>query len=300
MQTNQILDKIIKYAIFKNADTIDIDYENNNLTINIIGKLLNDNFFVNKRTELPLINLLKNEYQTQKKHFVNNTPYRLTPRFFNKEYGQRIIISITPETFKPLLLESIGFNQNQLNIINNNISKKAKLNLIIGPPNSGLTTTLYSIANHTNTHNANIYLIEKESALNLEGINQINDPFNQSSKYNNFLQLINKHNPDLIILDKPNPEIIKESANISYNGTPITLSMNEENITNALASLIKNKINAKILSEILNLIIFQNNTNNSRHFKTLKANTILKNTLKHPRLSKTLLSKAINQNILSS
>ena len=298
MQTTKILDKLITYAIYTNANTIDIDYEFNNLSINIIKKHQYNNFFISDHHAKPLIDILKSDYSKPKKYSFNNLSYNLNTQTFQKNSGIRFLINISRTPFRPIILENIGFNQTQLNTINQNISTKAKLNLIIGPLNSGLTTTLYSIANHANAHTKNIYLIENSSKLHLEGISQIHDPFNKSSKYKNILSAINKQNPDLLLLDKPNLDIIRDSINLAFNGTPITITFNSDSITEALTTIIKSNIDAKILRNTLNLIIFQNKNSNNHYFKTFTCNNILKNTLTHPRLSKTLIKRAVNQNIL--
>ena len=75
-------------------------------------------------------------------------------------HGENIVLRILDRQKGIVPLEDLGLEQEELEILNNMISKPEGLILVTGPTGSGKTTTLYSILSRINTEAVNIMTLE--------------------------------------------------------------------------------------------------------------------------------------------
>ncbi|MBL7057858.1 Flp pilus assembly complex ATPase component TadA [Patescibacteria group bacterium] len=293
MSTCNLLQKLIDYATISNANIIDIDQVDGVLDIRIIDKQVDQHFTINPREQNDFIDNLMHFCSERRKQLINNTSFIYSSEIYKKENGIRYIINISKNNFRQIPINKIGFKDKELNLIEENIFIPDKINLLIGEAGSGLTTTLYSLLNYLNSPYKDIYSVEKHIEDELDGIHQI-----LSTSYNkSIVSIFLREKPNFISLDTPEIILLKKSTDLVEQGIPVTISINANNITNAFVGLINNGINPKMLANYLNLVAFQHIKDGRRCFKLFKINTITKNTLRHPRLTRSLLKKTINQNL---
>jgi general secretion pathway protein E len=88
-------------------------------------------------------------------------------------HGERVVMRLLPRTQDLLNLERLGFNKDQLGVIERLIARPNGILLVTGPTGSGKTTTLYGALSRINATDKNIITIEDPVEIQLPGIGQI-------------------------------------------------------------------------------------------------------------------------------
>jgi len=88
-------------------------------------------------------------------------------------HGERVVMRLLPRTQEMLNLERIGFNKEQLVVMERLITRPNGIILVTGPTGSGKTTTLYGALSRINATDKNIITIEDPVEIQLKGIGQI-------------------------------------------------------------------------------------------------------------------------------
>jgi general secretion pathway protein E len=88
-------------------------------------------------------------------------------------YGERIVMRILDRSSVLRDLDTIGFSQRNLRVMNELIQKPHGIILVTGPTGSGKTTTLYACLAKINKPNLNILTIEDPVEYQLKGVGQV-------------------------------------------------------------------------------------------------------------------------------
>jgi general secretion pathway protein E len=88
-------------------------------------------------------------------------------------HGERVVLRLLPRTQEMLNLERIGFNEQQLAVMERLITRPNGIILVTGPTGSGKTTTLYAGLSRINATDKNIITIEDPVEIQLGGVGQI-------------------------------------------------------------------------------------------------------------------------------
>jgi general secretion pathway protein E len=88
-------------------------------------------------------------------------------------HGERVVMRLLPRTQDLQDLEKLGFNEQQLQILERLINRPNGILLVTGPTGSGKTTTLYGALARINATDKNIITIEDPVEIQLKGIGQI-------------------------------------------------------------------------------------------------------------------------------
>ena len=88
-------------------------------------------------------------------------------------YGERIVMRILDRSNVLRDLDTIGFSQQNLRVMNELIQKPHGIILVTGPTGSGKTTTLYACLAKINKPNLNILTIEDPVEYQLKGVGQV-------------------------------------------------------------------------------------------------------------------------------
>lgn len=88
-------------------------------------------------------------------------------------YGERIVMRILDRSSVLRDLDTIGFSQQNLRVMNELIQKPHGIILVTGPTGSGKTTTLYACLAKINKPNLNILTIEDPVEYQLKGVGQV-------------------------------------------------------------------------------------------------------------------------------
>ena len=115
-------------------------------------------------------------------------------------FGESFVLRLLGKQNISYSLFNLGFDEYQLNIINNIIQKPNGIFLTTGPTGSGKTTTLYSMLNELNNDNVKIITVEDPVEYELDGVNQIQVKSEIGFTFANALRSILRQDPDIIMI----------------------------------------------------------------------------------------------------
>ena len=122
-------------------------------------------------------------------------------------HSEKIVINLRRDKFEVLDVASLGLEKSISGRVKEILEKSQGLVLVVGPFNSGKTSTLYSFVNHVNSPDLNVTTFEREISYDMPTVNQsrLGDkpgfrPLSLSS--------IVKQDPDVVMID----EIVDKDA----------------------------------------------------------------------------------------
>ena len=114
--------------------------------------------------------------------------------------GEKIVIRILDKSAFNVDKSTLGILEDDLEKINNIISKPHGIVLVTGPTGSGKSTTLYSLLKDLNREDKNIITIEDPVEFSMDGINQVNVNTKAGLTFASGLRSILRQDPDIVML----------------------------------------------------------------------------------------------------
>jgi general secretion pathway protein E len=115
-------------------------------------------------------------------------------------HGERVVMRLLPRTAEMLNLERLGFNEQQLTLLEKLISRPNGILLVTGPTGSGKTTTLYGALSRINATDKNIITIEDPVEIQLPGIGQIEVNPRIGLSFANGLRSVLRQDPNVVLV----------------------------------------------------------------------------------------------------
>lgn len=114
--------------------------------------------------------------------------------------GEKVVIRILDKSAFNVDKSTLGILEDDLEKINNIISKPHGIVLVTGPTGSGKSTTLYSLLKDLNREDKNIITIEDPVEFSMDGINQVNVNTKAGLTFASGLRSILRQDPDIVML----------------------------------------------------------------------------------------------------
>jgi general secretion pathway protein E len=111
-----------------------------------------------------------------------------------------VVRRLLPRTAEMLNLERLGFNEQQLTLLEKLISRPNGILLVTGPTGSGKTTTLYGALSRINATDKNIITIEDPVEIQLPGIGQIEVNPRIGLSFANGLRSVLRQDPNVVLV----------------------------------------------------------------------------------------------------
>ncbi|KKS75688.1 MAG: hypothetical protein UV48_C0008G0028 [Candidatus Azambacteria bacterium GW2011_GWA2_42_9] len=115
-------------------------------------------------------------------------------------YGENIVMRVLDPSIIKLNLENLGIREDDLKIIERELSKPTGMILTTGPTGSGKTTTLYAFIRKILTSDIKIITIEDPIEYHIEGISQTQVEPDKGYTFENGLRSIVRQDPDVILV----------------------------------------------------------------------------------------------------
>jgi len=172
-------------------------------------------------------------------------------------YGESINIRILSST-QLLQLESLGFDETQLSIINSNVNKAHGIIFLTGPTGSGKTTTLYSALNCVNKRVKKIVTIEDPIEYQIQGITQIQVLPKIGLDFSSGLRSILRHDPDIIMVGEVrDSETAEISIRSALTGHLVLSTLHTNDAPSAIVRLIDMGIEPYLIASSVECVIAQ-------------------------------------------
>ena len=172
--------------------------------------------------------------------------------------GENIVMRyLNPHTIG-IQLEDLGFREDDLKTLSQEIKKPNGLILVTGPTGSGKTTTLYSCLKRVSTPENKVITIEDPIEYKLPGIEQTQISNQAGYTFASGLRAILRQDPDVILVGEIRDQETADIAmHASLTGHLVFSTLHTNNAAGAIPRLLDFKIKAEIISAAINLIVAQ-------------------------------------------
>lgn len=173
-------------------------------------------------------------------------------------YGENIVIRVLDKTHNLSSLKDLGFNKQNLKLIDLALQKPEGIIISTGPTGSGKTTTLYSILSMINDMADNIMTLEEPVEYRLPMIRQSEINNRAGFDFASGLRSLLRQDPDVIFLGEIRD---KETADIavraSMTGHQVFSTLHTNNAISAITRLVDIGIQPYMLSDSLTAVLAQ-------------------------------------------
>ncbi len=256
----KIINKIFKYAAFKEASEISLENKKQGISLEYFFQgNESHSFTLPKKLEKDLNNSLEQIFKLTSNELVKkkycrflDSNYRLsfylsiTP----SEFGNRITIKIIPKEKQLLRLNQLGMEREQLKTLKSLLKKKSGLIIISSPDNQGKSTTLNAVIKELDSPKISAYSLGLNLENEFENINCL-----EANNYN-WDKILNLDSD--IIIAPLNSEINWQKAITAANTGRLVLGLaSSDSSWKILETILKLKRPLKEKIDNLHLIINQ-------------------------------------------
>ncbi|MCG3138471.1 MAG: hypothetical protein HJJLKODD_02336 [Phycisphaerae bacterium] len=163
--------------------------------------------------------------------------------------GERLLLRLSnKEQIRPLA--ELGMHPQRVETVEKLIAQPKGLIIASGPPQSGVTTTLYAMIRRHDAYIQNIHTLEKRILFELDNITQnVFDPTNKEAPYPRRLQSILRREPNVMLIGElDEKEAARQAVKGSRDGRKIYAAMTAIDSFEALELLIDMVENRKALA----------------------------------------------------
>ncbi len=174
------------------------------------------------------------------------------------EFGEVIVMRLLDPDAINLTLADLGLREDDLKIVEDQLSKPLGMALNTGPTGSGKTTTLYAFLRHKITPELKIITIEDPIEYHLDGIQQTQVDEEAGYTFGSGLRSLMRQDPDIILVgeirDKETAEIAVQAA---LTGHLVFSTVHANEAMGAVPRLMDLGVKSASLAPALNLLIAQ-------------------------------------------
>lgn len=172
--------------------------------------------------------------------------------------GERITIDLIHKSAHVPDLEDLGLHGNNLKKYKKLISRNSGLVLVVGPRDSGKSTTIYSTLNHLKTQEKNIVTVEERQEYRLNFATQIVIAPEVGLTREEALDAFLSHNPNIGLISEIIDDItITKALEAVVRGSLVFSTMISRNSISAIPRLLGSGISPYQLSTGLSGIVYQ-------------------------------------------
>ncbi|MFA6136271.1 MAG: GspE/PulE family protein [Candidatus Paceibacterota bacterium] len=191
------------------------------------------------------------------------------------EFGEVVVMRLLDPDAINLTLQDLGFRDDDLKIVEEQLNKPYGMALNTGPTGSGKTTTLYAFLRHKISSEIKIITIEDPIEYHLKGIEQTQVNNEAGYSFASGLRSLMRQDPDVILVgeirDKETAEIAVQAA---LTGHLVFSTVHANESASAVPRLVDLGVKAASLAPALNLLIAQRLVRRLCKFCKVKEKTI--------------------------
>ncbi len=174
------------------------------------------------------------------------------------QYGEKIVIRIIYTYQQQLILEQLGFTEEDLKELRQALSCSQGLILVTGPTGSGKTVTLYSGLLKLNHMQKNICSVEDPIEIPVNGINQTQINPGIQLDFSRILRALLRQDPDVIMIGEiRDTETAEIAVKAAQTGHLVLSTLHTNSTIDTLIRLIQIGIPGYLLAACLKLVIAQ-------------------------------------------
>lgn len=155
--------------------------------------------------------------------------------------GLRLTLLIDPEGQVRRKDAELGLLEPQMKEVKALVEDGRGIVLVAAPPDSGRTTTLYSLVKMHDAYTKNVQTVELDIQDTMEGVRQNKwDPQSEGPEFSTLVRSILRRDPDVVgIAELPDANTAKEIAKADYDRMRVYVSLPTDNAMKAVATWLK-------------------------------------------------------------
>ncbi|PIR67546.1 hypothetical protein COX95_03370 [bacterium CG_4_10_14_0_2_um_filter_33_32] len=266
----KILDTLIEYAAAQESSDIHIEPLDDEVLVRfridgILQDVINLPYIVHSAlaARVKLISDLKiDEHRLPQdgrfRYKLDETSMAIRVSVIPTIYGEKIVLRLLMESARPMNLESLGLEQQDMAVIRDAIKKTHGMVLSTGPTGSGKTTSLYTILHLINKPEVNISTIEDPVEYDIRRVNQIQVNVKTGLTFADGLRSLLRQDPDIIMVGEIRDSDTAELAvHAALTGHLVLSTLHTNNAAGAIPRLVDIGVQPFLLASTVNLIIAQ-------------------------------------------
>jgi type IV pilus assembly protein PilB len=184
---------------------------------------------------------------------ISNKKVQLRVSTLPTIFGEKLVMRVQfPDEFSALKLETLGFEEDEVEKLKQTYTKPYGIILVVGPTGSGKTTTLYSILQDLNKEDVNIVTAEDPVEINIPGLNQVQIDEKVGRTFENVLRSFLRQDPDIMLVGEIRDAITAEIAiKSSLTGHLVLSTLHVNDAPSTVARLIDMGIEPFLISSSL-------------------------------------------------
>ena len=275
----RIVDTLLKHAIIQKASDIHIEPEEKELLVRYrIDGILRDAMNLPKDVADAIIARIKilSNLRLDEKRLPQDGRFKIETEEERVSFrvsilpiygGEKAVLRLLHENAKGFSLESLGFHDDQLEIMHKSITRPHGMILATGPTGCGKTTTLYTVLDILNRPEVNICTIEDPIEYQIPRINQTQVKPEIGFTFANGLRSLVRQDPDIIMVGEiRDTETASLAINAALTGHLVLSTLHTNSAAGAFPRLIDMKVEPFLIASTIKVIIAQ------RLVRTLCAN----------------------------
>jgi len=172
--------------------------------------------------------------------------------------GEKIVIRILDYTRSLQGIDTLGFNQMNLEKLKRMIGVPNGIILVTGATGSGKSTTVYSILQVLNKPETNVITVEDPIEMNIEGLNQVQVNSEIGMTFGTVLRSILRQDPNIILIGEiRDSETARIAVRASITGHLVLSTIHTNNSLSTIERLLDMDVERYLLSSALTGIISQ-------------------------------------------
>jgi type IV pilus assembly protein PilB len=173
-------------------------------------------------------------------------------------FGEKVVLRVLDKSGIMLGLDHLGFDDQQLRAIKQQIHRPHGIILIVGPTGSGKTTTLYAALNILNTGDKNITTVEDPVEYKIEGLTQIQVNADIGLDFSAALRSILRQDPDVVLLGEIRDlETTEIAIRAALTGHLVFATLHTNDAASAVARLVEMGAEPYLVASALRCVVSQ-------------------------------------------
>jgi type II secretory ATPase GspE/PulE/Tfp pilus assembly ATPase PilB-like protein len=172
--------------------------------------------------------------------------------------GERVVLRLMPDGTDFVTLESLGFDSDQLQVVNRLSNSPYGLLLVVGPVGAGKTTTVYSLLSRLNRSDRSLITIEDPVERRIPGANQIQVDPKTGLHFANALRGALRQDPNTICIGEiRDAETAQIACRAATTGVLVLSSLHANNTASAVDVLRGFGVSSMTIADCLRGVIAQ-------------------------------------------
>lgn len=173
-------------------------------------------------------------------------------------HGEKAVMRLLSSTSHNLTLEQLGFSEEDLARMQQQINKPWGMILATGPTGSGKTTTIYAVLEQLNKRDVNITTIEDPIEFKIKGINQSQVDRAANFTFADGLRSLLRQDPDIIMVGEiRDTETAKIAVNAALTGHKMLSTLHTNDAATTIPRLIDMGVEPFLVASTFNVAIAQ-------------------------------------------